>query len=67
MTDEISRRRHMKKVLDRWENEGGSLPTNRKDPHEKSSNERSVRSDGPPAEGDSGSVRRVRSKPRHLP
>ena len=26
MPDPISRKRHLKKVLDRWENEGGSLP-----------------------------------------
>ncbi len=26
MPDKISRKRHKKKVLDRWENEGGALP-----------------------------------------
>ena len=32
MPDPISRKRHMKRVLDRWENEGGSVPAGRANP-----------------------------------
>ena len=47
MPSKISRRRHMKKVLDRWENEGGSLLDNRNTASRKAPpNKRSIKCDG---------------------
>ena len=39
MPDPVSRKRHMKRVIDRWENEGGSLPVGQTTPSASTSSE----------------------------
>jgi hypothetical protein len=53
MPKPVARKRHMKKVLERWENEGGAIPENpaastASAPSDSPSDKR----DKPPAEGD---------------
>lgn len=61
MPDKISRKRHKKKVLDRWENEGGALPPAQAKPIENAAPEDRLSAEGEPQAKDKPAKRKTRN------